>query len=1304
MRCKRCYRRVAEAAACPQHPPEDPSRQEVVAFRSGWAALRGDAPAIPGIVAANPLGRGGFAEVWAGRMGEREVAVKVAHAVGDERLAREAAALGRLEGSAPALHGAGTLPDGRPYLVLERLFGVTLAAHMAAQPGSGAFPVDDAMSLLERLADKMDDVHAAGVVHRDLKPENVFLRTDGLVCLLDFGLAAPARRSSDAPAAVETALRAELTRTGEQLGTIAYMAPEQCLEARDVGPAADLYALAVVAHELLTGRPPFVGDPALLRQAHVGRRPPRASELAPISAAVDDVLLKALAKDPAARFPSAKSFVAALTEAAFAKVAPRATSSTSTSSRCLTGLLYFRTMAPESDLHDVLRAEGGRVARFDADRRIVAFPGYPTPAASVRAALAVARRLVAREDIIGPLHVHAALLRVRGKALHGSALDRPDDWPVVGNGPVCLTPAAEALAGGPHASRRRVSFEGPEVMPLRGRDELLQALAAHAQRVQVERVPALVTVLGHVGYGKTRVLSAVGASLEANGFCVTSFAPRPPSAGDPDGLLVSLLRSTLVIPHEFPTADEVRDACARCLSEETASVSWVAVAYLLRSLPAGDEAVAAVLAAPYAVRHAVSKAIGEALRRAAASAPVAVLVDDGHHADLASLDALEIATLAEGAGAALLVVVAAPPELLGPRPAWSGRAGEKAVHELSPLDIQATRVVLLDHMRPVEHVPELVLDRLHGLTQGVPLFLVEVARALREGGAIRPHPGGEGWYVAADELLEVSPTPLAERLAIRTLGSLPPALIAMAHWSAVLGDEVSPHDLEELERALPANARPRESLDARVALDRLVKAGLLGNEGGGKYRFAHPFLRQALEARMPPEERVLLHRAGLDRLAGRSRDSALLSRIARHATACGDREAAAAAYLELAEDARQRNAFVDADQCASAAIVHLDEADAERRGRALAIRGKVRYRLQRFADAADDLRAARALAQARGDDAAVVDALLEEATLRDWLYEWDLSAELAEMARLVASRLGDPAVDARLIMATGRTHWRSGRVEEAIACLGEATCRADEVGDHETGIISLTLLVCALAHAGRDEEAERRSDDLLSRCSRTGDRLHACVCLINRGRIWLEKRNHDRYVEDVRTAMILAREIGNAQLERVATFNLAEVLHWKGDAPGARSLCVRAQKLEALFRGESAIPHEALLLARLAVAAGDPEEARRHLAWIRERFTFDQLDPLARALINYVDLLSSELEGDLAPAERWDAVVSEVSASGCENELLEVLFGSASVAIEKRDHVETGRRLARARGHAASAPGWLCRLARLEKSRLDMPV
>jgi hypothetical protein len=186
--------------------------------------------------------------------------------------------------------------NDRPYIVMEYLGGGSLDDALRRD---GAQPPELVFQWLEEAARALDVAHGKGVVHRDVKPANLMLDRDGNVHVADFGIASAAGMDS-------------LTMTGTVLGTAGYLAPEQAQGDRAV-PASDLYALAVVAWELLTGTRPFESEsPTAEAAAHVNAPIPSVCAGTDLPCELDRVFEKALAKDPAQRYGSAGEFVAAL--------------------------------------------------------------------------------------------------------------------------------------------------------------------------------------------------------------------------------------------------------------------------------------------------------------------------------------------------------------------------------------------------------------------------------------------------------------------------------------------------------------------------------------------------------------------------------------------------------------------------------------------------------------------------------------------------------------------------------------------------------------------------------------------------------------------------------------------------------------------------------------------------------------------------------------------------------------------------------------------------------------------------------
>ena len=255
------------------------------------------------------IGRGGMATVYRGYHAalDRYVAIKVlpeffAEDPGyHERFQQEARSVARLKHpNILEVYDFG-YEEGIAYLVLELIDGGTLADRIGR-------PMDlrEALKIIEALASALDHAHAHGVLHRDIKPSNILLQRDGTPVLADFGLAK-----------IAGSMR-RLTHSGTVMGTPEYMSPEQAADDA-IGPASDLYSLAIVAYELLTGRVPFAGDtPAAVLLSHVTKAMPATRELrGELSAHIEEALRRGLAKKAEDRYPSATAFAAALRPAAW---------------------------------------------------------------------------------------------------------------------------------------------------------------------------------------------------------------------------------------------------------------------------------------------------------------------------------------------------------------------------------------------------------------------------------------------------------------------------------------------------------------------------------------------------------------------------------------------------------------------------------------------------------------------------------------------------------------------------------------------------------------------------------------------------------------------------------------------------------------------------------------------------------------------------------------------------------------------------------------------------------------------------
>src|SRR5689334_15148492 len=239
----------------------------------------------------------------------RKVVVKVlspelAAGISAERFEREIRTAASLQQAniVPVLSAGDT--NGLPYFTMPFVEGESLRRRIAKQP---PLTISDTIRILGDVARALQYAHEHGIVHRDIKPDNVLL-SGGTAVVTDFGIAKALSDSRTESSG------ATLTALGTSIGTPSYMAPEQAAGDPDIDHRADIYAFGCMAFELLTGKPPFHGrTPSRILGAHMGEAPPPLSDLRPDApAALNELVMRCLAKDPGGRPQTAAEIIAAL--------------------------------------------------------------------------------------------------------------------------------------------------------------------------------------------------------------------------------------------------------------------------------------------------------------------------------------------------------------------------------------------------------------------------------------------------------------------------------------------------------------------------------------------------------------------------------------------------------------------------------------------------------------------------------------------------------------------------------------------------------------------------------------------------------------------------------------------------------------------------------------------------------------------------------------------------------------------------------------------------------------------------------
>jgi eukaryotic-like serine/threonine-protein kinase len=303
--CPRCHRSFRDYRYCPYDGA-------ALLICSAFELIQARPTPMAGLVVDGRytlrgfLGEGGMSQVFLAQdaVTSAPVAVKILR----EHLARDSALRKRffreVEVAAEIGHpniatvlDAGELPDRRPFIVVEYMFGESLGEYLRRESRA---PPDLALSFMRQAATALEEAHSARVTHRDVKPDNLFLlgeiRDPYALKVMDFGFA----KLNEAP----------LTAAGHIVGTIEYMPPEQAL-ADLVDARSDIYSLGAVLFRMLVGRLPFSGaDQASIVAKHVFVPVPRASELQPgLPDGIDALIMRAMRKDPAQRYASMADLV-----------------------------------------------------------------------------------------------------------------------------------------------------------------------------------------------------------------------------------------------------------------------------------------------------------------------------------------------------------------------------------------------------------------------------------------------------------------------------------------------------------------------------------------------------------------------------------------------------------------------------------------------------------------------------------------------------------------------------------------------------------------------------------------------------------------------------------------------------------------------------------------------------------------------------------------------------------------------------------------------------------------------------------
>jgi tetratricopeptide (TPR) repeat protein len=332
----------------------------------------------------------------------------------------------------------------------------------------------------------------------------------------------------------------------------------------------------------------------------------------------------------------------------------------------------------------------------------------------------------------------------------------------------------------------------------------------------------------------------------------------------------------------------------------------------------------------------------------------------------------------------------------------------------------------------------------------------------------------------------------------------------------------------------------------------------------------------------------------------------------------------------------------------------------------------MRFRLGRYDDATKDIEVALERARKVGAKLAQLELLLDQGILYDWLDQWQRSAVITEEAVAMAKDEAlPPAVEARLLMARGRTFQRAGNLAPAVALFQQTLAVAEPLGDdgYEALSQSLNMLTFAFSNLGTFDEAMAASERQIAVAEEHNDSLMLGQALLQRGLLSFMLGKAEALVMDYRRCIQITRELGFAMLEGIATKDLGEVLFYLGRPDDAEPLAQRAAEVYSATHGEKSprVTYAEVLLARVKAYRGDVEGARETL----ERITRKQAELQAEGKPDSAlpadgkaQLDGVELWLNSAPDAEFDALIAHARAVNLQApDIIEIMEWKALSAL-----------------------------------------
>ncbi len=1018
------------------------------------------------------------------------------------------------------IHQIGETEEGQLFLAMPFYEGETLQARIARGP----LPAEEALQLTIQAAQGLARAHERGIVHRDIKPANLIVTAEGVVKILDFGIA----KLSDV----------SLTGPGRTPGTVAYMSPEQA-RGEPVDHRTDLWSLGVVFYELLTGERPFRGDneQVVLRAIAETGPAPVASLRPEVSAALEQVIVRALAKRPENRYPTAGELVRDLERVrdGGAVVAPppgvlpegerRQAAIVASTLSGYAGLV--ERLVPEEVERVVRRIEesaaeivsrhGGVINQFRADELVMLF-GVPATheddgRRAVRAALELHGRVreVSRETerLAGQvLFLHTGI--DAGQVVAQPAEGRASGYRIAGTAvEVAARLSAHAAADevwiSPECQRLISAFFETEIrepLAVRGREQPLlpyrvvresgiQTRLEAAERAGLTRYVGreeelnalrrclaeaaggegqLVTVVGEAGIGKSRLLYEFRQQLDRGQLLLLQGRCQSYGASVAYLPFLEMLRSSLRLDETASLERQVQQVAARVREIGSELEEFIPLYLHLLSIPSDEFLLPQHLQGEH-FRLVMQEALAALLTLSARQQPTVVLLEDWHWADEASRGVLEqIAEVV--AEYPLLVVVTCRP---GYVTEW-GNPSRHAALTLQPLDASAALAML----RSVLHArsfPEELGEMLHERTGGNPFFLEEICQTLLEEGTLAVEEG----QVVLTGSLETLDLPDTIQAVIRTrLDRLERDAREVLRLASVVGREFTRGILEH---TLPGVGRLPNALQILKAAGLIHQTRVVPDAA---YRFKHVLTQETAYASLLEHQRKELHgqvgKAIEDLYPSRLEDH--LDRLAYHFSRAEEWRKAVEYGLRSADRSTALSNFSEALQLLERAQGWLSRLPQGSERQELLI--QILLRQERLCETLgyrgqqqriiDDL---ISLLEPEGDPAQLAEVYVRQGDLYTLLRRFDAAEEVLLRSLRLRRELGDEVGERNTLRSLGLLRWHEDRNEEALAYLEEALALDEEREDLDGILGDLSNMGQVLKSMGALEQARTCLEEAL---------------------------------------------------------------------------------------------------------------------------------------------------------------------------------------------------------------------------------